>query len=129
MKKIEKLLGIGDKNQDTLNSVQIEENRVIEDEKKELFCDGLRVVGIKKVYHKSAFGFKSSKDVHAVCGIYLEVSQNELLCLLGHNGAGKSTLFNMLTGIIGPSDGYAKIAGLDIRVEQEKIRKIMGVVP
>jgi ABC-type multidrug transport system ATPase subunit len=35
--------------------------------------------------------------------------------LLGHNGAGKSTLFNMLTGIIGPSEGYAKIAGLDIR--------------
>jgi len=55
--------------------------------------------------------------VHAVKGIYLEVPKSELLCLLGHNGAGKSTLFNMLTGIIGPSIGYAKIAGLDIRSE------------
>lgn len=35
----------------------------------------------------------------------------------------------MLTGIIGPSEGYAKIAGLDIRTDQDKIRKIMGVVP
>jgi ABC-type multidrug transport system ATPase subunit len=52
-----------------------------------------------------------------------------MLCLLGHNGAGKSTLFNMLTGIIGPSEGYAKICGLDIRYDQEKIRKIIGLVP
>jgi ABC-type multidrug transport system ATPase subunit len=72
---------------------------------------------------------KSPKDVHAVRGIYLDVPKNELLCLLGHNGAGKSTLFNMLTGIIGPSDGYAKICGLDIRYDQEKIRKIIGLVP
>jgi ABC-type multidrug transport system ATPase subunit len=35
----------------------------------------------------------------------------------------------MLTGIIGPSEGHAKISGLDIRTDQEKIRKIMGVVP
>jgi ABC-type multidrug transport system ATPase subunit len=67
--------------------------------------------------------------VHAVQGIYLEVPKNELLCLLGHNGAGKSTLFNMLTGIIGPSEGYAKIANYDIRTNQTDIRQIMGLVP
>ena len=71
----------------------------------------------------------SDKDVHAVKGIYLDVAKNELLCLLGHNGAGKSTLFNLCTGIIGPSEGYAKICGLDIRTEQDSIRKIMGLVP
>ena len=47
---------------------------MIEDEKNDVFADGLRVVGIKKVYHRSLFGFKSNKDVHAVSGIYLEVS-------------------------------------------------------
>ena len=72
---------------------------------------------------------KSEKDVHAVRGIHLEVPKNELLCLLGHNGAGKSTLFNMMTGIIGPSEGYAKISGYDIRHELTEIRRIMGVVP
>jgi hypothetical protein len=67
-------LGIGIKQEDTFNSVEIEEKRVIEDEKNDVFADGLRVVGIKKVYHRSLFGFKSNKDVHAVSGIYLEVS-------------------------------------------------------
>ena len=89
----------------------------------------MRIVGIQKIYRKYPFGIKSVKDVHAVKGIYLNVPRSELLCLLGHNGAGKSTLFNMLTGIIGPSEGYAKIAGFDIRTDQNQIRKIMGVVP
>ena len=40
-------------------------------------------------------------------GIYLEVPDRELLCLLGHNGAGKSTLFGMLTGIVDPTSGHA----------------------
>jgi ABC-type multidrug transport system ATPase subunit len=75
------------------------------------------------------FGIKSPKDVHAVKEIYMEVQKNELLCLLGHNGAGKSTLFGMMTGMIAPSFGEAKICGLDVKKDQEKIRKLMGVVP
>jgi len=57
------------------------------------------------------FGLKSKKDVHAIKGVHLEIAKNELLCLLGHNGAGKSTLFNMMTGIIAPTSGQAKICG------------------
>lgn len=102
---------------------------MLEDENKGIFSDGLRIVGVEKIYRKLPFGMKSEKDVHAVRGIYLEVPKNELLCLLGHNGAGKSTLFNMMTGIIGPSEGYAKISGFDIRTELTEIRRIMGVVP
>ena len=55
-------------------------------------------------------------------GIYLEVQKNELLCLLGHNGAGKSTLFNIMTGIIAPTQGVAKIYGFDVSEDQDKIR-------
>ena len=88
---------------------------MLEDEERDIKCTGLRIVGIQKTYRKLPFGLKSPQDVYAVRGIYLDVPKNELLCLLGHNGAGKSTLFNMLTGIIGPSDGYAKICGYDIR--------------
>ena len=72
---------------------------------------------LSKVYRRLPFGMVHQKDVLAVNGVYLEVARNELLCLLGHNGAGKSTLFNMLTGIIGPTSGYATIDGLDIRTE------------
>lgn len=86
-------------------------------EKEGVECDGLRVVGIKKTYYAKAFGIKSDKDVHAVRGIYLEVPDKELLCLLGHNGAGKSTLFSMLTGVANPTDGTAKIFGFDISTQ------------
>ena len=57
---------------------------------------------------------KSKKDLHAVKGIYLDVPDKQLLCLLGHNGAGKSTLFNMLTGILNPTAGDASIFGYDV---------------
>lgn len=102
---------------------------MLQDEALNVVPSGLRIVGVQKVYRKLPFGFTSTKDVHAVRGIYLEVPRNELLCLLGHNGAGKSTLFNMLTGMIGPSEGYAKICEFDIRKNQQDIRKIIGVVP
>lgn len=104
-------------------------DQVLQDEKMGVVSNGLRIVGVQKVYRKLPFGFISPKDVYAVRGIYLDVPRNELLCLLGHNGAGKSTLFNMLTGIIGPSEGYAKICEFDIRKHQQEIRKIIGVVP
>lgn len=122
-------LDLSKRRKQVLRSVEIEEERVKGDEGYGVACGGLRIVGIEKIYRKWPFGIKSIKDVHAVRGIYLDVPKSELLCLLGHNGAGKSTLFNMLTGIIGPSNGYAKIGGHDIRTDQNAIRKIMGVVP
>lgn len=98
-----------------MNSVETEKKKVIENVENGVFSDGLRIVNISKIYRRLPFGLQSKKDVHAVKGIYLEMAKNELLCLLGHNGAGKSTLFNMMTGIIAPSSGDAKICGLDVR--------------
>ena len=83
----------------SLNSVKKEKRKVKEAEREGVICEGLRVIGLKKTYFKKSFGRKSAKDVQAVRGIYLEVPDRELLCLLGHNGAGKSTLFSMLTGV------------------------------
>lgn len=89
----------------------------------------MRVLGLKKTYFKKAFNRKSKQDVHAVRGVFLEVPDRELLCLLGHNGAGKSTLFSMLTGVLKPTQGSAKICGFDIETQIDEIRLIMGVVP
>ena len=108
-------LGIGLSESETYNSVDQEKEKVIENEQRNIVSSGLRINGVQKVYRKLPFGISSARDVYAVRGIWLEVPRNELLCLLGHNGAGKSTLFNMLTGIIEPSDGYAKICEFDIR--------------
>ena len=103
-------------------SIKKEKKKVKKAEKDGIAADGLRVIGIKKTYYAKAFGIKSDKDVHAVRGIYLEVPDKELLCLLGHNGAGKSTLFSMLTGVANPTEGTAKIFGYDIKTQIEEIR-------
>ena len=111
------------------DSVKKEKKKVKDAEKNGLVCEGLRIIGLKKTYFQKSFGRKSDKDVHAVRGIYLEVPDRELLCLLGHNGAGKSTLFSMLTGVTEPTEGTAKICGFDITSQIDDIRQIMGVVP
>lgn len=98
-------------------------------EKNNVPCDGLRIIGIKKTYNHLPFGWKSKKDVKAVRGVFLEVPNKELLCLLGHNGAGKSTTFSIMTGVLSATEGHGKICGYDIETQQEEIRFIMGVVP
>jgi len=89
----------------------------------------LRIIGLTKVYRKYPFGCKSSSDLRALKGVYLEAKEGELLSLLGHNGAGKTTLINVLTGQLNPSGGDAKICNLSISKDMESIRKILGVVP
>ena len=122
-------LNFNQANKSQKDSVKKEKKKVKDAEKDGIACDGLRIIGIKKTYFQNSFGRKSAKDVHAVRGIYLEVPDRELLCLLGHNGAGKSTLFSMLTGVTEPTEGTAKIFGFDITQQIEEIRQIMGVVP
>jgi len=46
--------------------------------------------------------------------VYLEVSQGELLSVLGHNGAGKSTLINIITGLLSASSGEVYVKGMNI---------------
>ena len=75
-------------------------------------CDGLRIIGLRKTYRRGTC--KSKRDVHAVRGVYLEVPNKELFCLLGHNGAGKSTIFSILTGCLNPTQGSGKIFGYNI---------------
>lgn len=85
------------------DSVKKEQKKVKDLESESAPCEGLRIIGLRKTYFKKAFDRPSKDDVHAVRGVYLEVPDRELLCLLGHNGAGKSTLFSMLTGVLKPT--------------------------
>ena len=49
--------------------------------------------------------------------------------LLGPNGAGKTTTISMLTGLLTPTSGTARIAGYDITKEPQKVKNINGLVP
>ncbi|MEU6222489.1 ATP-binding cassette domain-containing protein [Streptomyces sp. NPDC047042] len=60
--------------------------------------------------------------------VSLHVRQGELLALLGPNGAGKSTTIKMLTGILRPTSGRARVAGIDPHLEREKNARNIGAV-
>ncbi|HEX8360431.1 MAG TPA: ABC transporter ATP-binding protein [Longimicrobium sp.] len=62
----------------------------------------------------------------AVDGITFEVAAGEVFGFLGANGAGKTTAIRMLTGLLAPSSGEARIAGLDIYKDPEGIKRRIG---
>lgn len=68
-------------------------------------------------------------DFVAVKGLTLSVDEGEVFGLLGPNGAGKTTTIKMLTTLLEPTTGTARIAGLDIVRQASRVRHIIGYVP
>ena len=66
------------------------------------------------------------KNVHAVQGIDLQVAPGEIYGFLGPNGAGKSTTVHMLTTLLPPTSGTARVAGFDVVREGPKVRAAIG---
>ena len=64
----------------------------------------------------------------AVSDITFDVAPGELLALLGPNGAGKSTTIKMLTGILTPTSGEARVAGVVPYLERERNARNIGAV-
>jgi ABC-2 type transport system ATP-binding protein len=79
----------------------------------------VEVLGLKKNF--GAF--------QAVKGISFSAVNGEVLSLLGPNGAGKSTTISMISGLLEPSDGDAKIMGCSIRQDPAGAKAALGVVP
>ena len=68
-------------------------------------------------------------DFLAVDGLSFTVEHGEVFGLLGPNGAGKSTLIRMLTTLVPPTAGTARVSGYDIVREQNQVRQCIGVIP
>ena len=66
----------------------------------------LNVNGIEVIYNHVILVLK---------GVSLEVGDGKIVSLLGANGAGKSTTFRMLCGLLPPSAGALRVAGVDVR--------------
>ena len=66
------------------------------------------------------------KGPRAVDGIDLEVAEGEIYGFLGPNGAGKSTTVHMLTTLLPPTAGTARVAGFDVVHEGAKVRAQIG---
>ncbi len=69
---------------------------------------------------------KEFGDFTAVDRITFEVKKGEVFGFLGANGAGKTTAIRMLTGLLMPSSGEARVAGFDIYREPEHIKRNIG---
>lgn len=72
---------------------------------------------------------KSFGATQAVQGVSFEVQQGEIYSLLGPNGAGKTTTISMLSCLLRPNDGDARIMGHSIRSDGVGVKSVLGVVP
>ena len=71
---------------------------------------------------------KQFGDTWAVDGVALDVQPGQVLALLGQNGAGKTTTIRMLTSVLAPTRGWARIAGYDVVQSPEQVRASVGVL-
>jgi ABC-2 type transport system ATP-binding protein len=65
----------------------------------------------------------------AVDALTLSVESGEVFGLLGPNGAGKTTVIKMLTTLLSPTSGNARVAGFDIVHHASEVRRVIGYVP
>ena len=65
----------------------------------------------------------------AVDRLSLRVPEGSFYGFLGPNGAGKSTTINILTGLLAPTSGSAKVLGFDVASQDLEVKRRIGVVP
>jgi ABC-2 type transport system ATP-binding protein len=72
---------------------------------------------------------KKFGDLTAVNGVSLRIGRGEFFALLGPNAAGKTTLIKLMTGLIKPTAGRARISGFDIQTQPLEARRRLAYVP
>jgi ABC-2 type transport system ATP-binding protein len=60
--------------------------------------------------------------------VTLQVGRGSIFALLGPNGGGKTTLFKILTTLLTPTSGTARVAGADVATERDRVRTRIGIV-
>lgn len=78
--------------------------------------------GLVKTYHP-----RGAPPVHALAGLGLEVPEGTVLGLLGPNGAGKTTAVKVLTTLVTPDAGSARVDGVDVLTRGAEVRAMIGV--
>ncbi|MDI9549990.1 MAG: ATP-binding cassette domain-containing protein [Chloroflexota bacterium] len=73
------------------------------------------------------YPLSNGEAVHALRGIDLSIEQGEIYALLGPNGAGKTTAFAILTTLLAPTSGSARVAGHDVVRHPARVRRAIGV--
>jgi len=73
--------------------------------------------------------FGPAGEIRAVEGLSLSVARGEVFGLVGPDGAGKTTTMRLLTGVMPPTAGSARVLGLDVTRDPEAVRARIGYAP
>ncbi len=91
--------------------------------------NAIELRGLRRVFHPTVGTIqRKTKEVVAVDGISFDVRPGELFGLLGPNGAGKTTTVKMLTTLLLPTSGSARVLGYDVEREADKVRPRIGFI-
>lgn len=80
--------------------------------------------GLSKIFRRP-----NGTTIQAVQDVSLSIKQGEIFSLLGPNGAGKTTTISMISGLIEPTSGDARIGGYSIRTQPIEAKRLLGVIP
>ncbi|MQC26449.1 MAG: ABC transporter ATP-binding protein [Chloroflexi bacterium] len=91
--------------------------------------NAIQVDHLRRVFTTNVGRFRrESKEVVAVDDVSFAVGDGELFGLLGPNGAGKTTTVKMLTTLLIPTSGSARVGGFDVEHESQKISSTIGFI-
>jgi ABC-2 type transport system ATP-binding protein len=89
----------------------------------------IEVRDLRRTYRsRKGFFFTEVVETEALKGVDLEVQQGELFGLLGPNGAGKTTLVKILSTLLLPTSGSARVLGIEVAKAPKKLRPRIGLV-
>src|SRR3990172_5547397 len=81
-----------------------------------------------RIYKLRGSKKETRNELIALQDVSLTVERGELFGLLGPNGAGKTTLIKVLTTLLSPTSGWARVAGADVHLEPELVRPRINMV-
>lgn len=94
--------------------------------------NAIEIRELKKVFHRHVkfmdLFLGRKKTTRALKGISFDIKEGEIFGLLGPNGAGKTTLIKILTALIIPTEGTAKVHGYDIVKDEWQVKNIIGLI-
>jgi len=94
------------------------------DGKRGLQCPAVDMIVADKLV--KLFPTPDGREKRAVNGLSFTVRQGQIYGLLGPNGAGKTTTLRMLSGLMAPTSGTARLAGFDVGTQPQRVKEILG---